>query len=75
MSFFTFFIFAKVWPVHTKVTDTQTDTHGNGKAFSNQQILADLPKSKQIVECDQLPAALFAAVDKSNCSFTYVKVI
>ena len=52
-SFFTFFIFTKVLPVRTKVTDTdnqtdrQTDTqtHINGQAHGYRGNLVDLPKN------------------------------
>ena len=41
---FTFFIFAKILPVHTKVTHTGTDTQKIGHAHGYRLNLADLPK-------------------------------
>ena len=55
-NFFTFFIFAKVWPMRKIVTHTQTHTqthththrlthrHRNGRARGYRRNLADLPK-------------------------------
>ena len=42
-SFLFFFIFAKVWPVQTKITDTQTDAHRNRQAHSCRRNVADVP--------------------------------
>ena len=41
-SYFTFFIFAKVWPLRTIVTDTHTDSHAHTETENKPMVIDDI---------------------------------